>query len=257
MTINAYLIATWTLLYKEARRSLRLWVQTILPSAITTVLYFVIFGHVIGSRIGEMQGYSYIQYIAPGLIMMSMITSSYSATVGALFIMRFDRSIEQILISPVPNFFILIGYVAAGMFRGLIVGTIVAIIAVLFTHLHLHSLLAIISMSLLSSAIFATAGVINAVYAKKFDDIAFVPTFVLTPMTYFGGVFYSVSLLPPVWQTISMFNPIVYIIDTFRFGFLGVMSAHIVGSFVAMTAFLILLFGGALWLLARGVGLRD
>jgi len=235
---------------KSAHKTLRLWVQTLLPSAITSCLYFLIFGHVIGGRIGEMQGYQYIQFIAPGLIMMQIITSSYSASVSALYMDRFQRSIEEILVSPMKNYQVVSSYVVAGVFRGLLVGVIVACVALFFTHIHVYSLLIVIVSALLAAAVFSTAGVINAVYAKSFDAISIVPTFILTPLTYLGGVFYSVSLLPEFWQHLSLLNPIAYMVESFRYGFLKVSGVHVVFAlstmfllFLALFVFAVKLFG--------------
>ena len=257
MTPKEKWIAFCTVVYQEISRTVRLWSQTLLPSAITTSLYFVIFGRVIGSRIGLMGGYSYIQYIAPGLIMMNIVTSSYMCAVGSFFSAKFQKNIEEILVSPMSNVSILLGYMSGGIFRGVVVGLIVTVISLLFTHLHIHSFLNVILSALLSSAIFSLAGVINAIIAKSFDDISIVPTFVLTPLTYLGGVFYSISLLPLIWQYVSLANPIVYIIDNFRYGFLGIVDSHVLAAYFVMVFFLIILFYFALRLIKIGTGLRE
>jgi ABC-2 type transport system permease protein len=252
-----HLIAFYTLIMKEGKRTFRIWSQTLLPPAITTALYFVIFGHIIGSRVGEMGGYPYIQFIAPGLIMMSIITSSYASAVSSFFSAKFQRNIEELLVSPTPDWVILLGFSFGGMLRGVLVGIIVAAIALLFTHLQIYSYLDIIAVCFLSSAIFSLGGIINAVYAKSFDDISIIPSFVLTPLTYLGGVFYSIHLLPPVWHFLSLVNPIVYIIGNFRYGFLGISESHHIGSFAFMILFMVALYLLALYLLKRGKGLRS
>ncbi len=250
-------IAFKTIVRREMRRVVRIWAQTLFPPVVTTTLYFVIFGGVIGRHVGEIQGYPYITFIAPGLIMLSIINNSYSATVSAFFSAKFQRSIEELLVSPVWNSVILIGYMMGGIFRGVLIGIIVAIIASFFTTLGMYSFISVVVVAMFSSAIFSLGGLINAIYAKSFDDISIIPTFVLTPLTYLGGVFYSIKMLPPVWQYISMVNPIVYIVDAFRYGFLGIDGLHVWFSFLAMFAFIIILFFIALYLIAKGQGLRE
>jgi ABC-2 type transport system permease protein len=257
MTPLEKFIGLYTIMRREIVRVLRIWTQTLLPPAITTSLYFVIFGHVIGRRIGDMGGYTYIQFIAPGLIMMSIITSSYASSVSSFFSSKFQRNIEEMLVSPMPNYVILLGFMMGGVVRGLLVGFIVAIIALFFTHLQVYSVTSIILVALLSAMIFSLAGVINAVFARKFDDIALVPTFILTPLTYLGGVFYSITLLPPVWRVLSLGNPIVYIVGAFRYGFLGVLSSHLWVSYVMMALFVVVLYGLAIYLLRNSIGLRE
>ncbi len=254
---SKYLISFYTLVMKEAKRTFRIWSQTLLPPAITTTLYFIIFGHVIGSRVGSMGGYPYIQFIAPGLIMMTVITSSYASAVSSFFSAKFQRSIEELLVSPTPDWVILIGFSFGGVLRGVLVGIIVTVIALIFTHLQVHSIIDIVAVTLLSSSIFSLAGIINAVYARNFDDISIIPSFVLTPLTYLGGVFYSIHLLPPVWHYISLANPIVYIIGNFRYGFLGISESHHIGSLAFMILFMAALYILALYLLKRGKGLRS
>ncbi len=250
-------IAFITIVIHEVQRVFRIWSQTLLPPAITSILYFVIFGQVIGSRIGDMEGFRYIQYIAPGLIMMNIITASYSSAVSSFYAAKFQRSIEELLVAPMPNTVILLGYMSGGILRGVLVGIIVSVIALFFTHLHVHSFFSIALVVLLSSSIFSLAGIINAIYAKSFDDIALIPTFILTPLTYLGGVFYSIKLLPQTWQYISLANPIIYIVDNFRYGFLGIADSHIALAYVLMAALLLALFFLAFYLLRRGVGLRE
>lgn len=250
-------VAFKTIIIHEIQRVLRIWTQTLLPPAITTLLYFLIFGHVIGSRVGEMGGYRYIQYIAPGLIMMNIIMSSYSSSVSSFYSAKFQRSIEELLVSPMSNFTLLLGYMTGGILRGVMVGTIVSVLALFFTHLHVYSLTAIIVVVLLSSSIFSLTGIINAIYARNFDDISIIPTFVLTPLTYLGGVFYSINLLPSMWQYISLANPIVYIVDNFRYGFLGISDSHTFLAYTIMFAIFLMVFFLTYRILGKGHRLRE
>lgn len=250
-------VAYKTIVFGEFKRIIRIWAQALLPPVVTTVLYFLIFGQVIGSRVGEMEGFSYMQYIAPGLIMMNVITSAYSAAVGAFFLSKFHGNIQELLVAPVEDITIILGYMSGAMIRGILVGVIVAVISLFFTHLKIYSLITVIMTTLLAAGIFSLAGIINGMFAKTFDDIAIVPTFILTPLTYLGGVFYSISLLPPVWQKISLANPIVYIIDSFRYGFLGVIGIHLSMAMALMAIFLVFLFFWAYGLVKKGIGLRE
>ncbi len=255
-TVTVNLVAFQTILGKEIRRFLRIWQQTILPPAITMSLYLLIFGSLIGSRIGEMGGYAYMDYIAPGVIMMAVITSSYSNVVSSFFGARHQRFVEEMLISPTTHTVILLGYIGGGVARGLAVGVLVTIVAMLLADLRIHSLGVTVSVVFLTSVLFSLAGFINAVFAKNFDDIAIVPTFVLTPLTYLGGVFYSIELLSEPWQTLSRFNPILYMVNGFRFGILGVSDIHVSGAIAVIAVFVFGLFFFALMLLNRGVGIR-
>jgi len=254
----ANLVALHTIVRREIVRIMRIWTQTLIPPAITMTLYFVIFGKLIGSKIGTIQGgFSYMQYIVPGLVMMSIITNSYGNISSSFFGAKFSRAVEEMLVSPMPNWVILLGYVTGAVTRGLVVGTLVLLIALFFTSLHVaHPLITFFSV-LLGSTIFSLAGFVNAVYAKKFDDIALVPTFVLTPLTYLGGVFYSVNMLGEPWQAISRANPILYMVNAFRFGVLGISDVNIGVAFAVMLAFVAGLAFVALQLLKRGVGLRS
>ncbi|GAA0890226.1 ABC transporter permease [Rhodanobacter soli] len=254
----ANLVALNTLIRREIVRIMRIWTQTLIPPAITMTLYFVIFGKLIGSRIGSIEGgFSYMQYIVPGLVMMSIITNSYGNITSSFFGAKFSRAVEEMLVSPMPNWVILLGYVAGAVVRGLVVGVLVLLIALFFTDLHvMHPLITFTSV-LLGATIFSLAGFINAVYAKKFDDIALVPTFILTPLTYLGGVFYSINMLGEPWQAISRANPILYMVNAFRFGVLGISDVHVGWAFVVMIGFVIALSIVALQLLKRGVGLRS
>jgi ABC-2 type transport system permease protein len=241
-----------TIVIREFNRIIRIWGQTIVPPAITATLYFVIFGSLIGARIGDMGGYSYIQYIAPGLIMMSVITNSYGNVVSS-----FGKHIEELLVSPLPSWLIVAGYVAGGILRGLIVGAVVTVITLIFTHLEIYSVGVVISAVLLSSIVFALAGMINAVFAKNFDQISFIPTFVLTPLTYLGGVFYTIKLLPDWAQGISHANPILYMVNAFRYGFLGVSDVNVGLAYTIMIGAAVVLYVSCVWLLHRGVGTRE
>jgi ABC-2 type transport system permease protein len=242
---------------KEVVRVLRIWVQTIVPPAITMTLYFIIFGNLIGSRIGSMDGFDYMQYIAPGLIMMSVITNSYGNVVSSFFGAKFGRHIEEMLVSPMSNATIVLGHVAGGVLRGILVGSLVTVVALFFTDLDVQHPLVTISIVLLSSIVFALAGFINAVFARKFDDISIVPTFVLTPLTYLGGVFYSISLLPEPWQTISLANPILYMVNAFRYGILGTSDIKLGTAYAILLLFCVLLFAACMLLMGRGVGIRE
>ncbi len=250
-------IGLQTIVIKEVIRFSRVWTQSLLPSVITTLLYFVIFGHVVGQRIGMMGDVSYINYIAPGLIMMAVITNAYSNVSTAFYLAKFQRNVDEMLISPMPNWVILVGFVVSGVLRGILVALLVTIVTLFFTHLQVRHVWIVITSVLLSAILFSLAGFINAVYAKKFDDIAFIPTFVLTPLTYFGGVFYSIDLLPGVWQKISHLNPILYLVNAFRYGMLGVSDVRIG---VALGLIIVAVFGlyfFALHLLRKGTGLRN
>lgn len=257
MTPQATMTALNTIVTREIRRFTRIWPQTLLPPAVTMTLYFVIFGNLIGSRIGQMGGYDYMSFIVPGLIMMSVITSSYANVVSSFFSMKFQRSIEELLVSPVPNLVILAGYVAGGMARGLGVGLIVTLLSLGFTDLQIHNLPVMILTVLLTSALFSLGGFINAMLATKFDDISIVPTFVLTPLTYLGGVFYSIDLLPSFWQGVSMINPILYMVNAFRYGILGVSDVDVRIALGMIFLFIIILTVVSLRLLKRGKGIRS
>lgn len=257
MNIALNLVAIRTIIRKEIIRVLRIWVQTIVPPAITMTLYFIIFGNLIGRRIGTMDGYDYMQYIAPGLIMMSVITNSYGNVVSSFFGAKFGGHVQEMLVSPMSNAAIIIGHVAGGVIRGLLVGSLVTVVALVFTRVTVQHPLITVSMVLLSSIVFALAGFVNAVFARKFDDISIVPTFVLTPLTYLGGVFYSISMLPDFWQTVSRFNPILYMVNAFRYGILGTSDIGIGYAYLIVLAFVAGLFFTCLVLLNRGVGIRE
>jgi ABC-2 type transport system permease protein len=257
MTFKQNWIAFQTILIKEIARFLRVWTQTILPSAITMTLYFVIFGHLMGRRIGLMDGYQYVQYIAPGLIMMSVITNSYSNVTFSFFLAKFQKSIEEILISPMPNFLMLAGFISGAVLRGLLVGLVVIIISAFFAKFTIMHPFTMIIVVLLSALLFALAGFINSIYARNFDDIAIIPTFVLTPLTYLGGVFYSVHMLPDFWRFLSFINPILYMVNAFRYGILGLTDVNIALALAIILSMIILLFIWALYLLNKGTGIRT
>ncbi|ATC58934.1 MULTISPECIES: ABC transporter permease [Vibrio] len=252
-----YWTAFCSLLTKEINRFTRIWVQTLVPPAITMTLYFIIFGNLIGSRIGQMNGFSYMEYIVPGLIMMSVITNSYSNVASSFFSAKFQKNIEELLVAPVPNYVIIAGFVMGGVVRGLLVGTIVTLVSLFFVDLKVDHWGIIAATVFLTSVVFALGGMINAIFAKTFDDISIIPTFVLTPLTYLGGVFYSISLLPDFWQAVSKINPIVYMVNAFRYGFLGVSDVGIVTSFSVLGIFVVALYGIAHYLVSRGIGLRT
>jgi ABC-2 type transport system permease protein len=247
----------YTIVIREFGRIVRIWAQTILPSAVTASLYFIIFGNLIGQRIGQMGGYTYTQYIAPGLIMMAVITNSYANVVSSFFGARFGKHIEELTVSPLPNWLIVLGYVCGGMLRGLIVGAVVTTVALFFTHLNIHHGFIILSAVILTSLVFALGGLLNAIFAKNFDQISWFPTFILTPLTYLGGVFYSISLLPGWAEALSHANPILYMVNGFRYGFLGVSDVPIGLAYTIMLGFAIALYTLAVTLLNRGVGIRE
>ena len=252
-----HLIALFTLVRKEIRRFARIWVQTVVPPVITTALYFVIFGELIGSRIGPIAGHDYMEFIVPGLILMAIITNAYANVVSSFFASKFQRFIEELLVAPFPNVLIVVGYMCGGIARGLAVGVVVALVALLFSDIQIHSWPVTIAVALLTAALFALGGFINGIFAKSFDDIAIIPTFVLAPLTYLGGIFYSVEMLPPFWQQVSLLNPILYMINAFRYGLLGSSDIDITLAFAIISAFLVALFLLSLLLLQRGVGIRH
>ena len=254
---NPNLVALGTITRREVMRILRIWTQTLIPPAITMTLYFLIFGGLIGSRVGKMGGLDYMEFIVPGLVMMSVIQNSYGNISSSFFGAKFGRHVEELLVSPMPHWVILSGYVAGAVLRGLMVGAIVLCIAMLFTRVHVPHPLVTISSVLLGATIFSLAGFVNAVYAKKFDDIAIVPTFILTPLTYLGGVFYSISLLPGWAQAATHVNPIFYMVNAFRYGLLGSSDVPLWIAYALMLGFVAVLSALGLWLLKRGVGLRS
>ncbi|MEE8054606.1 MAG: ABC transporter permease [Gammaproteobacteria bacterium] len=256
MSIKRDLIAYQTIVRKEVTRFTRIWIQTILPPAISMALYFVIFGQLIGPRIGKMGGFSYMEYIAPGIIMMAVINSSYTNVVSSFFGAKFQKHIEEMLIAPIPNFVILAGYITGGVVRGLMVGVVVTGVALFFTGLHINNFLVMASVVLMTAILFSLGGFLNGVFATKFDDISIIPTFVLTPLTYLGGVFYSITLLPDFWQSVSHANPVLYMVNTFRYGILGVSDINIFTAFAIIIVFITALIAASLYVLNRGIGLK-
>ncbi len=249
--------AFYTILYREIRRFMRIWIQTLVPPAITIVLYFVIFGSLIGSRIGQMDGFSYMQFVVPGLIMMAVMTNSYSNVVSSFFGAKFQHSVEELLVSPVPNYIILLGFTLGGVARGLMVGLSVTLLSLFFTELHIYNLPVMVAIVLLTAMLFSLMGFINAVYAESFDDISIIPTFVLTPLIYLGGVFYSISLLPEFWAGVSKANPVLYMVNAFRYGVLGISDINISWAFTMIIFFVVVAFLFSLHLLNSGKGLRQ
>lgn len=254
---NALLIAYETIVRKEFVRFARIWIQTILPSVITIFLYITIFGNFIGDRIGNIDSFSYIDYIIPGLIIMPIISNSYMNVVGSFYSSRFQKSHEELLVSPVPNYIILLGYVTGGVMRAFVVGFAVYLVTTLFTNIPIANIPLVILVTFLTAFLFSIAGFINAIYAKSFDDINIVTTFILTPLTYLGGTFYSIDALPQVWQDISLFNPIAYIISTYRLAFLGIEETSLLLSLTIIIFLIIVLFVSALMILSRGTGIKN
>jgi ABC-2 type transport system permease protein len=246
-----------TIVIREYGRIIRIWGQTLLPPAVTTTLYFVIFGSLIGRRIGAMGGFDYRAYIAPGLIMMQIIQNSYGNVVSSFFGAKFGKHVEELMVSPLPNWIIVAGYITGGMVRGLLVGGVVTIVSLTFASLTAHHLMAIIAAAVLTSAVFSLCGFINAIFARNFDQVNWIPVFVLTPLTYFGGVFYSVTLLPVWAQKVSLVNPILHMVNAFRYGFLGTSDVHVEYAFALMGVLAAGLFALAVALLNRGVGTRE
>jgi len=254
--IKTQWVGMTTLVRKETIRIFRIWSQTLLPSVITSTLYFLIFGNFIGSRIGKIEGVSYIEFIVPGLIMMAVITTSYSNVVSSVFSTKFQRSIEELLVSPLSYSTIILGFVFGGMVRGLCVGILVTLVSMVFSPIQLLHLPIIVSSIFLSSILFGLGGFINALFARRFDDISIIPTFILTPLIYLGGVFYSIKLLPDFWQQLSYFNPVLYLINIFRYGFLGLTDISIAKAFIGMIVLIIVFWIVCIRLLKSGFGIR-
>lgn len=257
MNFSEQLIAFNTILIREFLRFIRIWIQTIIPPVITMALYFIIFGKLIGSQIGDIDGYRYMDYIVPGLILMAVITNSYANVVSSFFSAKFQKNIEEMIVSPLPNYIILAGYISGGVARGVTVGITVTAVSMFFSDFQIHSLSITLAVFILTSILFSIAGMINAVYARSFDDITIIPTFVLTPLTYLGGIFYSIKMLPEVWQNVSLGNPILYMINAFRYGLLGVSDIDVTAALAIIIVFIIVLFAFALNLLNKGVGIKP
>ena len=250
-------IAFKTILIKEIRRFMRIWLQTVVPAAVTMGLYFIIFGNLIGSQLADVSGFSYMDYIVPGIILLAIINNAYANVVSSFYMSKFAHFIEEMLVSPMPNYLILVGYLAGGVARGLVVGVVVTLVALFFAPLHVYNPWVLIAVVILTAILFSLGGFINAIYAKTFDDISIIPTFVLTPLTYLGGIFYSIDMLPEFWQKVSLLNPILYMINAMRYGMLGVSDIDIIKAFAIILLFVVSLFSFALYLLHRGVDIRS
>lgn len=257
MNLNQQLVAFKTIVTKEILRFSRIWLQTIVPPVITTGLYFVIFGQLIGSQLSDIEGYSYIDYIIPGIILMSIINNAYANVVSSFYMSKFSHFIEEMIVSPMPNYLILTGYVIGGVARGLAVGIVVAFISTFFADLNVHSYFILFSVVILTAILFSLGGFINAIYANSFDDISIIPTFVLIPLTYLGGIFYSIDMLPSFWQTVSLGNPILYMVNAMRYGMLGVSDIDLTTAFGIIILFVVVLFSFCLYLLSSGKGIRS
>lgn len=256
MTLEQTWIAYLTIVRKETVRFLRIWTQTLLPSVVTTTLYFLIFGTFIGSQLRPVDGVPYIRFIVPGLVMMAVITNAFSNVVSSFFGAKFQKQLEELLVSPIPPFVVIAGFVTGGVLRGLLTGALVIGVALFFTHIAVHSLLLVILFILLTSILFSLAGLTNGIYAKNFDGVSIVPIFVLTPLTYLGGVFYSLDVLPPFWQAVSKLNPILYMVNGFRYGFLGVSDVGVTDSLLVLVVGIALLLWLNMYLFRSGRGLR-
>ncbi len=253
-------ISFYTMIRKDVIRMFRIWVQTFLPSVITSTLYFLVFGTVLGSRIGSMQGVDYMQFVIPGLVMLAIVTTSYANTSFTFFSSKFfARSIDEILVSPTPPWVMIAGFVGGGIVRGVLTGTLVLLVSVFFTGLHLsvHNLLIILLFAVLTAFVFSLAGLVNGIYAKTIDGINLVPTFVLTPLVYLGGIFYSVHNLPAWWQHITYANPLFYLINGFRYGFLGITDVSLVISLSMLFGIIATLIAINWYLIRKGLGLKQ
>lgn len=250
-------IAYNTIMRKEVVRFMRIWTQTLLPPVITQTLYFVIFGSFIGSQVRDIGGVPYMAFIVPGLVMMAVINSSFQNVVSSFFSAKFFKNHEELMVSPTPNWVIIAGYVTGGTLRGLLVGIIVFLVSVFFTQPTVDNIFIVGLFILLTSILFSLGGFVNAIFARKFDDVSIFPTFILIPLTYFGGVFYSIKDLPAMWQNISRLNPILYMVDGFRYGFHGVSDVNLWMSITVLVGFTVGLTGLSLWLMKKGIGLKN
>jgi ABC-2 type transport system permease protein len=257
MNPHGVAIAYYTLVRKEVVRMTRIWTQTLLPSVITMSLYYAVFGTLIGSQIAPTDGFSYIQFIVPGLVMMSIITNAYSNVVSAFFGAKFQHNLEELMVSPTPAWIVVAGFASGGVIRGLAVGVLVLLTSLFFTHLIIYNLLIVILAAILTCVLFSLAGLLNGMFAKTFDAVQIVPIFVLTPLTYLGGVFYSVSRLPPFWRGLSYFNPILYMVNVFRYGFLGVSDVPLAASFALLIGLTVILLVLTTVLFQKGVGMKS
>jgi len=250
-------IAYLTIARKEILRFARIWVQTIFPPVVMIALYFIIFGNLIGQRIGDMDGMLYVDFIMPGLVMMSIITNSYTNVVSSFYGAKYSRHIEEIQIAPVPDIVILLGFVSGGMVRGISVGIAVTLVSLFFTEFSIDNPFVVLLVAIMTSCLFSLAGLINGIFANSFDHVTIVPTFILTPLTYLGGIFYSIKLLPEFWQQVSLANPILYMVNSFRYGFRGVSDIDLATALLVILFFITLLFVISLGLLKRGIGIRQ
>lgn len=250
-------IPYFTMMRNEVVRMLRIWSQTLLPPVVTTSLYFIVFGTFIGSQLAPIDGFNYIQFIVPGLIMMSVITSSYTNTVSQFYFAKWTKTLEEILVSPTPDWVVIVGFVSGGVLRGLVVGVLVTIVSLFFTHLVISHVIVLLASLILTSVLFSLGGLINGIFAKGFDGISIVPTFVLTPLTYLGGIFYSIEQFPQFWQNVSLFNPILYMVNAFRYGFLGITDISLWTCFAVLIAFNLLFIGVVVYLFKKGVGFKN
>ncbi|VAW91656.1 Uncharacterized ABC transporter inner membrane permease YadH [hydrothermal vent metagenome] len=257
MTLEQQFTAFKTIVVKEILRFARIWVQTIVPAVITTSLYFLIFGNLIGSQLGDINGYSYIDYIVPGIILMSVITNAYGNVVSSFYGHKFQHHVEEMLVSPMPNSVLLAGFVVGGVARAIVVGGVVTLVATFYTDIHFEHIFITLAVVILTAILFSLAGFVNAIYANSFDDISIIPTFVLTPLTYLGGIFFSIEMLSTFWQNIALFNPILYMVNAMRFGMLGVSDIEITTAFIIIVVFLVCLYWFCLYLLKNGIGLRN
>ena len=258
MPIEKQLVSFYTILRKGVVRIVRIWPQTLLPSVVTSTLYFAVFGNILGSQIGQLNGIPYILFVVPGLVMLAVITNSYMDVATTFFVSKFfSRNIDEILASPTPPSVIIAGFIASGIIRGMLVGALVLIVSLFFALPSIAHPFVVLFFLFLSSLVFALGGLINGIYAKSFDGISIVPTFVLTPLVYLGGVFYSIHSLPPLWQTVSLFNPIFYLVNGFRYGFLGTSDVSLLTSVLVLLALMLVLLGINVYFLKKGLGLKQ
>lgn len=257
MTPERIWISYTTMIRKELIRIFRIWSQTLLPSVVTSSLYFIVFGTFIGSQIAPIDGFSYMQFIVPGLVMMAVITNSYSNVVSTFYFAKWARNIDEILVSPTPNWVVIAGFVSGGVLRGFITGTLVLAVSLFFTHLSITHIFILLAVLILTSVLFSFAGLINGIYAKGFDGISIVPTFVLTPLTYLGGIFYSIEQFPQFWQTVSLANPILYMVNAFRYGFLGISDVSLWICFAVLIGFTVAFAAVAIYLFKKGTGIKN
>ena len=257
MTFDKILIAYYTMLRLELVRMVRIWSQTFLPPVVTSGLYFIVFGAFIGSQIAPIDGFSYMQFIVPGLIMMQVITSSYMNVVSMFYFAKWTHNLDEVLVSPMPNWVVVVGYVSGGVLRGLIVGSMVLLVSFFFTDLHIFNIFILVAAVLLTAVLFSLGGLVNGVFAKGFDGISIVPTFVLTPLTYLGGIFFSIEQFSPFWQQVALLNPILYMVNAFRYGFLGISDINIYTCFAVLIGFILLFVGMLLWFFRKGIGMKN